>query len=561
MPGAVMDLLAFGTQNLMLSGTPEITFWNMSYKQYTNFAVESIEITFNGQADFGRRVSATMSRNGDLAYRTYLQVTLPIISQTLEPTTGLYARWLDYIGEQIVSMVEIDIGGQRIDRHYGDFMHIWNQLTLDSEAKKKYYKMIGHTTQLTYLVDPGFAPINGPCAANGGPAQVCAPRDALPETTLYIPLLFWFCKNPGLALPLLALQFSEVKITVDFRPLAECLWAVKSLTATSGNQSASGAYQQSLSSASLYVDYVFLDIDERTKLAAEPADYLITQLLYPGEEAVGAATVRVKLNLNHPVKELIWVVQPDANVDYCSSLMAGSTLFKLLGAQPFNYTDALDALPNSIAAFGSQAATSGAHAVINASGLFDQAGANGIVGSVNQWGSTGGSVYTPFAGSTSMQVAGTDSGVSDAGTFVLAETALHLHCYGVNPVIVAKIQLNGGDRFSEREGTYFDQVQPFQHHTGAGETGINVYSFALRPQDEQPSGSCNFSRIDNATLQLVLSGNAISGTSTAKVIITICYCIENVKLFLTICYCALILAGALLRCEHKFPACYGRARR
>ena len=110
-----------------------------------------------------------------------------------------------------------------------------------------------------------------------------------------------------------------------------------------------------------------------------------------------------------------------------------------------------------------------------------------------------------------------DSGVSDAGTFVLAETALDMHCWGENPVVVAKLQLNGQDRFSEREGTYFDLVQPFQHHTRAPDTGINVYSFALRPEEHQPSGTCNFSRIDNATLQLVLSNATVQGVSTAKV--------------------------------------------
>jgi len=92
-----------------------------------------------------------------------------------------------------------------------------------------------------------------------------------------------------------------------------------------------------------------------------------------------------------------------------------------------------------------------------------------------------------------------------------------MHCWGLNPVVVAKLQLNGQDRFSEREGTYFDQVQPFQAHTRAPDTGINVYSFALRPEEHQPSGSCNFSRIDNATLQLVLSNATVSGQNTAKV--------------------------------------------
>lgn len=184
---------------MYLTGSPEITFWKVSYRRYTNFAMESIEQTFNGQADFGRRVTCTISRNGDLCYRTYLQVTLPEINQSMAKTgdDGVYARWLDYVGEQLIAQVEVEIGGQRIDRQYGDWMHIWNQLTMSAEQQKGYFKMIGHTTQLTYITDPNFANISGPCASSGGPAQVCAPRSALPETTLYIPLMFWFCKSPG----------------------------------------------------------------------------------------------------------------------------------------------------------------------------------------------------------------------------------------------------------------------------------------------------------------------------------------------------------------------------
>ena len=206
MAGALMQLVAYGAQDVFLTGTPEITYWKVSYRRHTNFAMESIEQTFSGQADFGRRVTCTISRNGDLAYRTYLQVTLPEINQDMNTSGGVYARWLDFIGEQLIAQVEVEIGGQRIDRHYGDWMHIWNQLTLSSEQQKGYFKMIGHTTQLTYITDPSFDDVSGPCAASGGPAQVCAPRKTLPETTLYIPLLFWFCRNPGLALPLIALQ-------------------------------------------------------------------------------------------------------------------------------------------------------------------------------------------------------------------------------------------------------------------------------------------------------------------------------------------------------------------
>ena len=477
MAGGLMQLVAYGAQDVFLTGTPEITFWKVSYRRHTNFAMESIEQTFSGQADFGRRVTCTISRNGDLAYRTYLQVTLPEINQSMKGSeTGVKARWLDFIGEQLIAQVEVEVGGQRIDRQYGDWMHIWNQLTLSKEQQSGYYKMIGNTTQLTYLTDPAFDEISGPCAANSAPNQVCAPRQALPETTLYVPLQFWFCRNPGLALPLIALQYHEVKINIDFRPIGECLFAL------AGTSSATQAYQQSLVAASLYVDYIFLDTDERRKMAQNPHEYLIEQVQFTGDESVGSSSNKIKLNFNHPCKELIWVVQPDANVDYCDSLVADSMLYKTFGAQPFNYTDAIDALPNSVAAFGGSDISAGEFA--------DEAS---------------------FLGATN------GNNLSDAGTFILAETALDMHCWGENPVVTAKLQLNGQDRFSEREGSYFDTVQPFQHHTRAPDSGINVYSFALRPEEHQPSGSCNFSRIDNAVLQLVLSAGAVSGTATAKV--------------------------------------------
>ena len=516
MAGALMQLVAYGAQDVFLTGTPEITFWKVSYRRHTNFAMESIEQTFSGQADFGRRVTCTISRNGDLCYRTYLQVTLPEINQSMKGSTGgVYARWLDFPGEQLIAQVEVEIGGQRIDRQYGDWMHIWNQLTMPSEQLRGYFQMVGNTTQLTYITDPSFADISGPCAASGGPTQVCAPRKALPETTLYVPLLFWFCRNPGLALPLIALQYHEVKINIDFRPIGECLWAVKTLEGTSGSQSVSAAYQQSLVAASLYIDYVFLDTDERRKMAQNPPEYLIEQLQFTGDESVGSSSNKIKLNFNHPCKELIWVVQPDANVDYCASLEGGQTLYRTLGAQPFNYTDAIDALPNAVHAYGGEAQTSGSDAFITSAGLFQDPGAMGGATPGVQWGTSANTFHTALGPNG----AGVEEGsfVSDAGTFVLSETALDMHCWGENPVVTAKLQLNGQDRFSEREGTYFDTVQPFQHHTRNPDAGINVYSFALRPEEHQPSGSCNFSRIDNATLQLVLSSATVGGTATAKV--------------------------------------------
>jgi len=526
MGGGLMQLVAYGAQDVYLTGNPQITFWKVTYRRHTNFAMESIEQTFNGQADFGRRVTCTLARNGDLAYRTYLQVTLPEINSTLAP----FARWLDFPGEQLIAQVEVEIGGQRIDRQYGDWMHIWNQLTLSKEQQDGYYKMIGNTTALTYITDPSFANVDGPCDSDA-PRQVCTPRNALPETTLYVPFQFWYCRNPGLALPLIALQYHEVRINLDIRPIDECLWAVSTLSCEPGsstNVKSSLAYAQSIVAASLYVDYVFLDTDERRRMAQNPHEYLIEQLQFTGDESVGSSSNKIKLNFNHPCKELIWVVQPDANVDYCSSLDCNSVLYKTLGAQPFNYTDAVDALPNAIHAFaGPEAIGENAGDFITASGLFHDAGAGATgtdVSGVDYWSTnmalsaSGTDLYNTAGGQYGFgDVNQVTSTVSDAGSFVLSETALTMHCWGDNPVVTAKLQLNGQDRFSEREGTYFDLVQPFQHHTRSPDTGINVYSFALRPEEHQPSGSCNFSRIDNATLQLVLSNATVEGTSTAKV--------------------------------------------
>jgi hypothetical protein len=505
-----MQLVAYGAQDVYLTGNPQITFWKVTYRRYTNFAIESIEQTFNGQADFGRRVTCTISRNGDLAYRTYLQVTLPEINQQMSaagvsPST-VYARWLDFPGEQLISQVEVEIGGQRIDRQYGDWMHIWNQLTMTADQQKGYFKMVGNTTQLTFITDPAFAAIDGPCDANG-PRQVCAPRNALPETTLYVPLQFWYCTNPGLALPLIALQYHEVKINLDLRPIDECLWAVSALAcdtgATPSAKTATLAYNQSLVAASLYVDYVFLDSDERRRFAQNPHEYLITQLQFTGDESVGSSSNKIKLNFNHPCKELIWVVQPDANVDYCTSMICDSQLNKVLGAQPFNYTDAIDALPNALHAFGSASSVDGADGFIKDNAFADPSAA-------------GAALTATDAAAVDFSIAA-QSAVSDAGSFVMAETSLDMHCWGQNPVVVAKLQLNGQDRFSEREGSYFDVVQPYQSHTRHPDTGINCFAFALRPEEHQPSGTCNFSRIDNATLQLVLSNATITGQNTAKV--------------------------------------------
>ena len=274
MGGGLMQLVAYGAQDIYLTGNPQITFFKVVYRRHTNFSMEAIEQTFNGQADFGKKVVCAISRNGDLIHRIYLQVELPALNAANSGSD--YVRWVNWVGHALVKNVEIEIGGQKIDKHYGDWLHIWNELTQTASKQAGYANMVGNVDRLFRPVDSG---------------------DSLPETTLFIPLQFWFNRNPGLALPLIALQYHEVKINLEFRTLAECV-GVKT-TVPSG----------SLTSASLYVDYIYLDTDERRRFAQVSHEYLIEQLQFTGDESNSTTSAKVKLNFNHPCKELVWVAQ------------------------------------------------------------------------------------------------------------------------------------------------------------------------------------------------------------------------------------------------------------
>ena len=350
-------------------------------------------------------------------------------SSTTLKQNGVYARWLDFPGEQMIAQVEVEIGGQRIDRQNGDWMHIWNQLTLTKEQERGYFKMVGNTTQLTFITDPSFNSVDGPCASSA-PTQVCAPRSALPETTLYVPFQFWYCRNPGLALPLIALQYHEVKINLDIRPIDECLWAVNNLannTTGSGNtnnvsQKVTTAYNQSLVAASLYVDYVFLDTDERRRMAQNPHEYLIEQIQYtsPISIPIGATSSTVRLEFNHPIRELLWFIKRSQMDTYHDYYNFSSTSILETGVRKDLMADAV-------------------------------------------------------------------------------------------------IQLDGYDRFDRRDAGYFRLVQPYYHHTTVpANLFIYNYCFALRPEELQPSGSLNASRIDNFVLQMNLVPDAASGNPPAR---------------------------------------------
>ncbi|MEW5315082.1 MAG: hypothetical protein WDW38_006534 [Sanguina aurantia] len=444
-----MQLVAYGAQDVYLTGNPQITFFKVVYRRHTNFAMESIEQVFNGTADFNRKVTCTISRNGDLIHRTYLQILLPGVTVPLDSAF----RWLGYVGQTIIKTVELEIGGMRIDKHYGDWLHIWNELTQTAGKQLGYGNMVGNIPSLT---NPQ---VNSSLSGSTGSIYV-------KPQTLYVPLEFWFCRNPGLALPLIALQYHEVKINIEFAPVTDCYWSAQIPKGSDPNQDPPAndkSKPQGLIfdpfSSSLWVDYIYLDTDERRRFAQVSHEYLIEQLQFTGQETfpAGSTSMKLKLNFNHPTKELIWVVLSDANTS--DSLMYGK--------QWYNYTDATDMTYNKF--------------IPPTSAYIDNEGFNAITG-----GSAGG-------GANSVYTNGTFEG-------------------GDNPVATALLQLNGHDRFTVREGRYFNLVQPYQHHENIPSKGIYVYSFGLKPEEHQPSGTCNFSRIDVATLNLTFS-DAIKGNS------------------------------------------------
>ena len=472
-----MQLVAYGAQDIYLTGNPQITFFKVVYRRHTNFSMEAIEQTFNGTPNFGRKVVCTVSRNGDLIHRVYLQVKLP----ALQSNKDEYIRWVNWVGHALIKNVEVEIGGQRIDKHYGDWLHIWNELSQTAGKQEGYANMVGN-------VDKLYRPVSGGVNAGSGsptdPYESGQSQGVIPATSLYIPLQFWFCRNPGLALPLIALQYHEVKINLEFRSWADCIGET-----TAGNHTA-----KDLDGASLYVDYIYLDTDERRRFAQVSHEYLIEQLQFTGDESVSQSNNKIKLNFNHPCKELVWVVQLEACVNNNNP---GSTV-DIHGRQWFNYTDKIDPTPYV------QGDAFNMNNIMD--GIIDTDPADGVTNA--------GSQHFGIGTETGAGIGFTTlTGVSRQG---LLSSNNKAYDTGLNPVLRAKLQLNGHDRFSERDGRYFNLVQPYQHHERVPVTGVNVYSFGLKPEEHQPSGTCNMSRIDNATLHLTLS-TQITGSTPAKV--------------------------------------------
>lgn len=361
MAGGLIQLVAYGAQDMYLTGNPQVTYFKIVYRRYTSFAIESITQTLSGSVGFGKRVTCTISRNGDLVTDVFLEITLKKSGDTFYPA------------EALISEIELEIGGQRIDKHYADWFRMYDNLWRKDSERNQYRRM-------TDFVDN----------ENVGAIK-----------RFYVPLIFFFNKAPGLSMPLIALQYHEIKLNIQ---LASSVSGIDA------------AYTPTLD---VWCDYVFLDSDERRRYAQVAHEYLIEQVQFTGEEtAVVDGTVAKsdlkRLNFNHPCKYVAW-----------------------------NFRD--------------------------------------------------GNYHGRYTGTPTNDLANSTT-----------------YAEGLAPMYKAKLQLNGNDRIAERYGSYFNQVQGYQAHRTRVPAGVYLYSFALRPEEHQPSGSCNLSRIDNFTLnyQMKIAANS-----------------------------------------------------
>lgn len=461
MGGGLIQLVSYGIENLYLSGNPEITFFKIIYRRHTNFSTEPIPQFFKNTPDFNRRVTCTISKNGDLISDMYLYVTLPsIIKQNIG--SNLRFAWTNKIGFSLIKNIELEIGGQLIDKQYGDWLNIWDELhKKGSNNIDGVNKMIGNIKHLNEV-------------SNGKN-----------QYSVYIPLNFWFCGENGLALPVIALQYNDIKIHVEFNKFEDCYIKSpsnyididenivlfkkgevifqeidgsiyegkfvdfdvlnnriyydslssnlisytsstdKSKYVINGSESLykcypkidtsnilnSGSSQDyfmqypSFINSYILVNYIYLDTFERKRFLKSNHEYLITQLQYSGETTLVNNNVSVKIPFSHPCKQIIWRLQMDFN-KHRNDI--------------FNYTTSYD------------------------------------------------------------------------------------YHKGKDIFKKGTILLNHNERVSERYSNYFNLIQPYQHHNTTPSKGISLYSFSLNPSGNQPSGTCNFSQIDEAKLQLHL---------------------------------------------------------
>ena len=491
MGGGLMQLVAYGAQDVYLTGNAQITLFKVVYRRHTNFSSETIELPIETAKPSGR-VSVQVLRNADLASKSYLRLTVP----DLEATNNFNGKvaWVRRVGHAAIKTVEVQIGGSLIDKHYGVWLDLWYELTHEDNQSRGYSKLVGDVPELTTLQD----------TVAGG--QV-----------LLVPLQFWFCRNYGLALPLIALQYHEVRINIEFERVENLV------VFTAGDADSTPKFNGlSFGSSGILVDYIYLDSEERRRFAQVGHEYLIEQVQLNEQNLQNNSTnQQFTLNFNHPCKELIWAHRCGAFNGVNGSQFLGYT-------NADNWSEVLTEVAGVIAqnmwnnGNGTTGSSVNGTTTITAGGVNVDVTADDSVDicvnpfalGANSWNPVKNISAVTFANGLVTSVTHTltvadislpVSSSANANDVTGLVSVVQLNNYGLaldgtgNMVTEGNLVLNGHDRFDKREGAWFNYLQPGAHtHTPAD--GVNVFCFGLHPEQHQPTGTMNASRIDSLRL-------------------------------------------------------------
>jgi hypothetical protein len=414
MTGGLIQLASYGGADIYITGNPEITYFKTVYRRHTNFAKESIIQHIDGRVGYGRTVNIDITRAGDLLGAIWLQLRPPFFAAA---NTWYYTQGL---GNALIKRVDLVIGGQLIDRQYGEWMSIWEELSVSTGRRPGLDAMTLTNVPMTDLAtktSEGTTPY------------------------LNVPLQFWFCRNPALALPIVAMSLHEIRLQLEFGNLEDITSSYKPSTATNPayyplvvpNDANMANYTSGQNmECEVWATYYHLDSDERRQLVQNPLEYLIEQVQFKGSQEYREDTRNIKYDMGfaNPVKEIIWGIRPI--LDIPNSVLS-ATAFRAYRTrtQP---------------SFG------------------------------QFWGEF-------------------ESGV---------------------------IRFNSQNRMKDRPSTHFLLTQNYQHHTrvprynqltgsqveATRETGpvyvakLYTYSFGLNPEQHQPSGTANFTKLDDASIEL-----------------------------------------------------------
>ena len=458
MGGGLMQLVAYGAQDIYLTGNPQITFFKVVYRRHTNFAMETVNQTINGSSTIGASASSgtvTVSRNGDLVGAMY-------VSCDQDATNGVS-------GDQLITDVEVQIGGQMIDKHYKEWLQIWAELSTPESKAAGYKYMTG-----------GFSNALVGSATVGGHSQ----------QSVMVPLQFWFNRNPGLALPLIALQYHEVKLKFN--------WGITSAVSRDGSDATP--------TVAVWADYIYLDTDERRRFAQVSHEYLIEQL----QQQTGATASSFKLNFNHPVKELVWT--DNATTQKTKLQLNGHDRFAQQDREYFQLRQPMEhhtAVPGyNIKETERPQMIQPIHTGALVQATDANAIGNVVLGLLNVKVSAELQAATPIKVGDVLSIAvggidGSDQGVDAVVHHLVQVKTVSSSADPVCSFVTSIATESFHSALAAGDGVTIDivaRVQDPQSRCSQLATNVNVYSFALKPEEHQPSGTCNFSRIDNAKL-------------------------------------------------------------